>query len=184
MAKTTDISQSEHVRRYISKHPQDGPKAIVAGLHKQGIEVSYALASHVRHMTKNAKARPAQKKRAGRNANAVAARNGAAEASKADQIRATITAMGRKFQTRDVIDTLKARGVAVTASHVRAVAVRMGLKRRRRGRPATAGTTTNRPAGKSQMWSLNDLIAAKKMAEQLGGIEAASQALAALAKLS
>jgi hypothetical protein len=55
----------------------------------------------------------------------------------------------------------------------------MGLKRRRRGRKAAAAWTTT-----SEMLTLENLLAAKRLVNQLGSVEAAKQAVDALAKLS
>jgi hypothetical protein len=61
----------------------------------------------------------------------------------------------------------------------------MGMRRRGRGRrPATAGSPRATTRSTSEKLSLDNLLAAKRLVNQLGGIEAAKQAVDALARLS
>ena len=100
-------------------------------------------------------------------------------ASKSEQIRQVAREMGRIVRPRDVIQTLEQRGVTVTSGQVSTVLASMGKKRRgRRGRrPAVVATVAS-------TLTLDSLLAAKKLVDQLGSVEAAKTAVDALAKLS
>ena len=111
-------------------------------------------------------------------------RNGASKhGEKAEAIRAAAKSLGKKVRPRDVIAMLKKQGITVTSAQVSTTLKRMGMKPVRRGskpgRPAAAVHAT-----RSTSISIDDLIAAKKLVEQLGSLDAASQALSALAKLT
>jgi hypothetical protein len=54
---------------------------------------------------------------------------------------------------------------------------------RRRGRPAGAAPV-GRPRGSASRITVEDLVTAKRLADQIGGVARAQEALAALAKLS
>ncbi len=170
-------NKSDLVRQYVAKHPSASVSAIQQGLHAQGVEISLSLASKIKY----GRGKKATGKRRGAGSRKPSA--GAGSLVKADLIRAEIQAMGARFRPRDVVASLDKKGVVVTSSHVISVAKSLGMKRRRRGRPARAAAI--RAGGvHAERVSLNDLIAAKRLAEKLGGIEAAASALAALARLS
>jgi len=103
------MNKSDHVRRYLSKHPSAKPKEIYQGLTGEGVEISMALINRIKYGPGS----------------------------------------GRKG------------------------------KRGGRRRRAVAGGTN----GSNQL-SLDHLLAAKKLVEQLGSVESAKQAVDALAKLS
>jgi hypothetical protein len=105
------MNKSDHVRRYLSKHPAAKPKEIHEGLTSEGVEVSMALINRIKYGPGS----------------------------------------GRK-----------------------------GKRGGRRRRRAVATAAAN---GSNQL-SLEHLLAAKKLVQQLGGIESAKQAVDALAKLS
>ncbi len=91
---------------------------------------------------------------------------------------------GADVRNKDVIATLKDRKIVVSPAQVSNVRTAMGkngsIKLRRRGRIARG-----RPAVSSHdSVSLTSLIAAKKLAEAMGGVDRARVALDALAKLS
>jgi hypothetical protein len=99
-------------------------------------------------------------------------------ASKAEQIRQVAKDLGGRIRSRDIIHALAERGVEVSSAQVSAVLRAMGMKRRRRGGyrlvvKATAETLT-----------LDSLLAAKKLVQQIGSVEAAKMAIDALAKLT
>lgn len=82
----------------------------------------------------------------------------------------------------DVIATLANQGVTVSSAQVSTVLRQMGMRKRQRNGKAAV----RRGLAKSgeTMLSLDHLIAAKHLAEKLGGIEEAKTALDALARLS
>lgn len=91
---------------------------------------------------------------------------------------------GADVRNKDVIATLKDRKIVVSPAQVSNVRTAMGKngarKLRRRGRIARG-----RPAMSTHdSVSLTSLIAAKKLAEAMGGVDRARIALDALAKLS
>lgn len=106
-----------------------------------------------------------------------------AEVNKAELIREILNS-DSGVRNRDVIATLKLRKVEVSPAQVsnvrKALARRSGLQLAGRGRggrlaaAALAGTDTV---------SLSTLVAAKKLADLLGGLERARLALDALAQL-
>ena len=101
---------------------------------------------------------------------------------------------------REIVDALKAQGVEVTPAFVSTIKSKSGSgsgPKKRRGRPARAAAatpartrrTTSRPAGRraaasSDSVSVDSLIRAKKLAEELGGVEKARAALSALEKIT
>jgi hypothetical protein len=97
-------------------------------------------------------------KRGSKSAAPTASSNGA---SKAEQIRHVAKSMGGKVRPRDVIAKLAEQGVTVTSAQVSTVV------------ETVASTLT-----------LDSLLAAKKLVQQVGGVEAAKSAVDALAKLS
>jgi hypothetical protein len=103
------MNKSDHVRRYLSKHPSAKPKEIYQGLTSEGVEVSMALINRIKYGPGS------------------------------------------------------------------------GPKRKRGGRRRRVVTAA---ANGSNQLSLQHLLAAKKLVEQLGSVESAKQAVDALAKLS
>lgn len=107
--------------------------------------------------------------------------------SKADLIRQTAGALPKPVRPRDVMAALAQQGTEVSRGQVSQVLRGMGLRRRRRrGHAAAGGTAAVRRSSAADpvKLSLQSLLAAKKLADQLGGVEAAKQAVDALARLS
>ena len=80
--------------------------------------------------------------------------------------------MGVNARARDIVAALAGQGITVSAAQVST----LRKSAPRRGRPGGHGVADS--------VSLSQLIAAKHLAEQLGGIEAAQRALETLAKLT
>jgi len=177
-------SKSDSVRAYLAEHPEASIKAIIAGLAQQGITVSEAIASKIKYD----KGRPKKRRKAARvAARHVAAGNGA-ELSKSDEIRNTFKTMGRRTRPRDIIAALAERGIKVSASEV--VRVRSHLKKAAKARRmATASPEVSPVAASSASatsangLSADELIAAKRLADQLGGLERMKAVLAVLDQL-
>ena len=172
-------------KQYVAKHPTAGLKEIVEGLKQQGVDISRSLASKIKYEPAAAN-KPAKKgRRAKRPGKGVASSNGAAErGSKAAAIRSAAQSLGKKVRPRDVIAMLKDQGITVTSAQVSTTLKRMGMRPKGRDRKSRAAAAASPAANGSRSITINDLIAAKKLVEQLGSVEAASQALSALAKLS
>ena len=110
-----------------------------------------------------------------------------AAVSKSDEVRKLakeLQAKGEKVRPVTIVNALKARGITVAAPQVSMVLKKMGLKRRKRR--SSAGTSAARPgvkkASKSQL-SVDDLLKAKKMAQEFGGAENLVNAISALVEL-
>jgi arginine repressor len=177
-------SKSDLTRQYVAKNPGAGPKDIVAGLKAEGVEISAALASKIKYD----KSRKGGGKKARLKAGRVTARAASSDSergNKAEAIRQAAKSLGKKVRPRDIIAMLKEQGIEVSSAQVSTTLKAMGMRRTRRGRkPASGGTGASHAASRSEPITLEDLIAAKKLVNQLGSAEAASRALSALARLS
>lgn len=107
--------------------------------------------------------------------------------NKSAEIRKVAAAMktkGEKPRPSVIVAELKAKGVTVAPAQVSNILKKMGfrpLRRRKKVRAAAAAPkATSKPVAKSSSISVEDLIAAKKMAGSLGGTEKALAALQAL----
>lgn len=181
------VSKSDLTRQYVAKNPQATPKQIVEGLKGEGVEISLALASKIKYDRSEKGA--GKKGRRGARAGGSAKRGAVAAGErghKAEAIRAAAGSLGKRVRPRDVIAMLKEQGIEVSSAQVSTTLKSMGMRRRRRGRRATAGAAAAAPrmATRSASISIEDLVAAKKLVDLLGSVEAASQAISALAKLS
>jgi hypothetical protein len=101
--------------------------------------------------------------------------------SRAEMIRQTAKALGKRFRPRDIIATLKEKGVTVSSTLVSKTLAAAGFRRRRRGRKGSTGPTTPNSSGHGL--NLDALIAAKALIEKVGGYENAKAALSALKRL-
>ena len=110
------------------------------------------------------------------------------EVNKSEEIRKVATGMkakGEKPRPVAIIATLEKQGVVVSSPQVSMVLKRMGFrprKRRKAGKAAAAGklaAVKSSPARKGGI-SVDDLLAAKKVASTFGGADRAIAALAAL----
>lgn len=109
--------------------------------------------------------------------------------NKSSEIRKIAQAKGGRVRPKDVIAELKAKGITVSSPQVSMVLKRMGFRRRRRAAAAhlraavrhqarvIAGTRAKGPV------TVDDLLLARRMADQLGGADRAIAALTALKKL-
>ena len=178
------VSKSDSTRKYVAAHPTANPKEIVEGLKAEGVEVSLALANKIKYdPSRKGSGKKGRRKKKVAAAKTVS-RNGASKHGvKAEAIRAAAKSLGKKVRPRDVIALLKKQGITVTSAQVSTTLKRMGMRKVRRGRkPGRPAAAVH--AARSTSISINDLIAAKKLVEQLGSVEAASQALSALARLT
>lgn len=178
MARTAlEVNKSDAVRQYVAKHPNATGKEVAAALKREGIKISESLVAKV-------KAREGKEPGRSKTSRTHASSNGSAGTTKAERIRQVAQSMDQPVRPRDVIAALAEEGIAASSAQVSAVLRRMGMKRRRRGRkPARAGSTRT-VASTTTTLSLENLLAAKKLVNQLGSVEAAKQAVDALVKLS
>ena len=106
--------------------------------------------------------------------------------NKSEEIRKIASAKSGKVRPKDVIAALKDRGIVVSSPQVSMVLKRMGFRRRSRGTAAagrSAGSARMGGARASGPVTVEDLLTARKLAEQLGGTDRALLALEALKRL-
>lgn len=178
-------NKSELTRQYVAKNPSAGPKDIVTALKAEGIEISMALASKIKYdKSRKGGAKKAGRKKVASRAAAPSTNATSERGNKAEAIRQAAKSLGKKVRPRDVIAMLKEQGIEVSSAQVSTTLKSMGMRRTRRGRRAAiGGMGSSRVASHSQPVTVEDLIAAKKLVNQLGSVEAASQAISALARL-
>jgi hypothetical protein len=186
MAKGSPDAKSEAVREFLSKHPKANVKEIVAGvLRDSGVRVSEKLAGDIKYDKKIDKTRPARAARKPKKPRAKPSRavRSAAWGSKAESIREAARRLRKPVRPRDVIAALAEQGMHATRAQVSQVLKSMGMRPRgRRVARRTAGAN-RMPTPASATVSLADLLAAKKLVTQLGSVQAAKEAVDALAKL-
>jgi hypothetical protein len=156
---TNTVSKSDAIRAVIAAQPKATLKEIQARLQARGVKASNALVNKIKYGRMSANGRKSARSRA----------NGSST-SKADAIRGMFAQMGRDARPRDIIAALKSRGVIVTSAQVSML--RRRLPRGAAPRVQSAGGV-----------SLDHLLAAKHLAQRLGGIQTARAALDSLAKL-
>jgi hypothetical protein len=105
-------------------------------------------------------------------------RKAGAHGSKAEAIRQEVERQGSAARARDIIAALAQKGMEISAAHVANVRARMVTS----GKKAT-GRRSTAAAGNGATVSLDQLVAAKQMAESLGGIDSARRMLDALERL-
>jgi hypothetical protein len=187
VAKTAEpINKSQAVRDYLTKHPGATAKEIISALAANGIEVSKDLANQVKHRS--------QDKKKGRKMAKTAARQTAtsneADVNKSEEIRKAFKEMGRRTRPKDVIAALAEKGVTVSSSQVSMVRASMKKKSAKARRLAAASSEAPPAAASSPAraisangLSADDLIVAKRLADQLGGLERMKAVLAVLDQL-
>ena len=113
-----------------------------------------------------------------------------AETTKSDAVRKLASAMkakGEKPRPSVIVTELKKQGVDVAAAQVSMVLKGMGFRplRKRKGAAKAGPTKSAAKAGskKASVVSVEDLIAAKKVAGSLGGTDKAIAALQALKRV-
>ncbi|MBI1312916.1 hypothetical protein GC176_16625 [bacterium] len=177
-----DGSKSVAIQKYLDANPGAGAQAVKDALAKGGLEVSIGLVNKVKY------SKPAGKKKtAGHRGRPKAASGG----SNSDRIREYMDA--NPGATRPQIrDALNAQGVAVSTSLVNAVYVKylakLGKKVTsarggRRVKAAQARPTAARASATGAGLSAAELLNAKGLVDQLGGIEKVRQALSLLEQL-
>lgn len=170
-------TQSDIVRGYLKANPSATVQQIMDDLKSHGI--SKATAQKIKYRDGRRSRRTARNGAARTNA---APAMPAGEERKADSIRRVAGGMTGRIRPRDVIAALGEEGIKVGFAQVGQVLRNMRKSRRQSAR-GTAGGRNTRAAHTGTTISLEALFAAKKLADQLGGIQAAKQAVDALAKI-
>jgi arginine repressor len=150
--------KSDVIREILKSQPKATVKEVRAALQERGVKASDALINKIKYGRKTS-----GKKTRSRGANG-------SSGTKADAIRGVFGEMGAKARARDVVATLAARGIKVTSAQVSTLRKTIDS---RRGKASTAYSV-----------SLDHLMAAKALAQRLGGIAVAQRALESLAKLT
>lgn len=180
------ISKSDIVRDYLRSNPKATVHQIVDDL--KAHDISQALAQKIKYKDGGNRSSGRRPTRVARPAAPAATPAPVGNETKADSIRRAVGGMGKRVRPRDVVAVLREEGIQVSFAQVGAVLKRMGMRRRSQSGGGTAAkgavrapaATANTPVA----ISLDALIAAKKLADQLGSVQAAKQAMDALAKLS
>jgi hypothetical protein len=107
----------------------------------------------------------------------------AEQPSRAEMIRQTARTLGKRVRPRDIIATLRERGVTVSSTLVSKTLAAAGFRRRRRRRRVGNSADARQAAGAGGSLNLEALIAAKALIEKVGGVENAQAALSAMKKL-
>jgi arginine repressor len=150
--------KSDVIREILKSQPKATVKEVRTALQERGVKASDALINKIKYGRKTV----AKKSRA-------RGSNGSA-GTKADAIRGVFGEMGVKARSRDVVATLAARGIKVTSAQVSTLRKTVANSRAR--------------VVTSYSVSLDHLMAAKALAQRLGGIAVAQRALESLAKLT
>ena len=98
--------------------------------------------------------------------------------NKSQAIRDTVVELGKKSRPRDVIAKLKAQGIDVSAALVTNVMARSGRRQKRTTRTAGAGRAVC-----ADNLTMESLLSAKQLLDQVGSVAEAKRALDVLAKL-
>lgn len=154
---TPVANRSDVIREILKAQPKASVKEVRAALESRGVKASDALINKIKYG------------RAGTQGKKRAAKGRKGHGSKADAIRTMFDQMGASARPRDVVAALAERGIKVTSAQVSTL--RKAL--RRTGRASTAIGSV----------SFDHLVAAKSLAERLGGIENARHALEQLSRL-
>jgi uncharacterized protein YneF (UPF0154 family) len=186
-----DGSKSKSIQDYLKANPGANSKTVKDDLAKTGLSVSEGLVNKVKY------SKPARKKTGGRKSTArktaapkrTATRRGrpaAGGVNMSDAIRDFIKANPTASRP-EIRDTLQAQGVPVSNSLVNAVFMKVKkgggkLAKRGPGRPKAAPRAAV-PASSGGNMSAAELINAKQLVDQLGGIDKVRDALSLLEQL-
>lgn len=181
-----DGSKTQAVRDYFKANPGMGSKDVKAALEKSGVSVSLALVNKVKYEPGAGKKRTGKKaarKTAAKRKATAKGRAGRPKssggASMSDQIRAYMAA-NPSASRPEIRAGLQAQGVDVKASLVNAVFIKA---RKGGGKKAKPGRRGRKPAAAAGALSAAELINAKQMIDQMGGIAKVREALGLLEQL-
>ncbi len=185
MATTNEkgVNRSQAIRDYLAEHPDAGNKDVIQGLKENGLEVTETLVTKVKFRLKSR----AKRKKIARHkttSRAAARPTAAPRGALSDAIRGYLQTH-RKAPPKEIVAALAGQGITVTPQLVNQVKVKFKKQLRRRNAIKAAGVAAPARASTSSKVgiSANDLFAAKKLADQLGGVKNAQLALDLLTKL-
>ncbi len=172
-----EISKKQAVTNFLTAHPDATTSEVVAGVKKQGIDISSESVHTIKWALKKSNwptASEAAKKEAAEAEPESAATEAAAEAGKLSKTQAVknYLAANRKAGPTEVSAALKAQGIDVSTNYVSNIKLKMGIKKKRRKQEAAApeAAAVGQPAAEDQI-SLAALLEAKKLIEKLGGVQ-------------
>ena len=151
-------SKSDAIRAVLAARPNAGGKEIRSALDAKGIKASDALINKIKYTRKPGGRKAAPRKNGG---------------SKAAAIRAKFEQLGSEARPRDVIAALKDEGVQVTSAQVSMLRGKLSGGGGSRGKRSQAGIAV----------PYEHLVAAKQLADRLGGVDQARRALESFAGL-
>jgi len=177
MAKSVHGSKSRAVRDYLATNPGANPQTVVDELKRQGIDVSFALASAIKYGKK--------KKKVVSKGSARTAEPGTKKVSGSESIRQYIAAHP-EAKANEIVQGLKEGGVSVSAGLVSSVKYGKGQKKTSkliRTRTSAAGASAASPSTSPSAMTINQLLEVKRLSDTLGGTESLRQALETLDRL-
>ena len=183
MAKAkAEVNKSEEIRTIFKTTPTASAKEVVATLKAKGIDVSENLVYGVKK-----KMKPGKKKTPKATAKAAApvvAPSSEKSVNKSEEIRAVFTATPTA-SAKEVVATLKAKGISVSENHVYGVKKTLGKKKPGRKPKAMAtvkvALTKAVPSSNGVLGVGASITVAKAAAEKVGGWSALKEIVDALA---
>ncbi|NLF68648.1 MAG: hypothetical protein GX575_06270 [Candidatus Anammoximicrobium sp.] len=187
-AEKTKISKKQAVTDFLTDHPDATTGEVVAGVKRQGIDISPESVHTIKWSLKKsdwpATSEPAKQPTAKKEAKRAEPAAEAGTLTKAQAVRNYLKANPQAGPT-EIAAALKDQGMEMTTNYVSNIKFQMGITKNRKKPPAAApkSVAAQQPAAGDQI-SLAALLEAKKLTEKLGGVDAAKRAILALAQLS
>ena len=179
MAKAkAEVNKSEEIRAVLADQPAASVKDVVATLKAKGIEVSENLVYGVKQ-----KMKPAKKKAPKATAKAAAASSSKKSVNKSEEIRTLFTATPTA-SAKEVVATLKAKGIDVSENYVYGVKKTLTPKKKKPPKTpvkSAAPTTAAAPSSNGQLSVGASIAVVKAAAERVGGWATLKEIVDALA---
>lgn len=132
---------------------------------------------------KEAKKSVAKKPAAKKTVSKKTSKDGVNKSEEIRKVAKDLQAKGEKVRPVTIVEILKRRGITIAPPQASMVLKKMGFKRRKhRKSGAAAGGTVVKKASQSTL-SVEDLLKAKRMADEFGGAERLVNAISALVEL-
>lgn len=185
MAKAAEvkISKKQAVVDFLTAHPDATTAEVVAGVKKQGIDISSGSVHTIKWALKKSNWPPTSDAAEEEDTKAEPVAE-AGTLSKTQAVKNYLAA-NRKAGPKEVSEALQAQGIDVSTNYVSTIKSQMGRKKKGKKQKAAApAATPAEPAAPADQISLSALLEAKKLIEKLGGVDAAKRAILALAQLA
>lgn len=190
MTKTAKpkTSKKQAVVEFLTAHPNATTGEVVAGVKKQGIDISPGSVHTIKWALKKSvwpATNQVEEEDAVQVESAAAAPAGEGVVLSKTQAVKNYLAANPEAGPTEISAALKAQGIDVSTNYVSNIKLKMGIKKKRRKQKAAASeAVASSPAVAEDQISLSALLEAKKLIEKLGGVDAAKRAILALAQLS